>query len=170
MMDNVNKNKTIITMGGRDEIFISVSNETVVFWAVTQCRLRACEYPQRYFYGGWKFCASADCGCDCGYYVKTVILSAVPYCLVSRDSYSLRAGQSGDGISSGTRFPHPCRQALRRIGLFYNGYRVSIMGVKPPVRGAYRPPPGSAEVKGREYPCSPSGPSWPATGWTLPLF
>jgi hypothetical protein len=55
--------------------------------------------------------------------------------------------------------------------LLYNGYRVPFPGVKRPGRGVNHPPPSSAEVKERVevYLYSPSGPSWPVLGWTLPL-
>ena len=42
---------------------------------------------------------------------------------------------------------------------------------KRPRRGVDHPLPSNAEVEGRVqlYICSPSGPSWPVLGWTLPL-
>jgi len=48
----------------------------------------------------------------------------------------------------------------------YNGYRL-----KRPRRCVDHPPTSSAEVKVRVvlYPYTPSGPSWPALGWTLPF-
>ena len=56
--------------------------------------------------------------------------------------------------------------------LIYNGYRVCFPGVKRPGRGVNHPPPSSAEVKERVelYLYSPSGPSWPALGLTLPFY
>ena len=47
----------------------------------------------------------------------------------------------------------------------------SFLGVKRPGRGVDHPPPSSAEVEGRVelYIYSPSGPSWPVPGRTLPL-
>ena len=47
----------------------------------------------------------------------------------------------------------------------------SFPGVKRPGRGVDHPPPSSAEVEGRVelYICSPSGPSWPVLGRSLPL-
>jgi hypothetical protein len=55
--------------------------------------------------------------------------------------------------------------------LLYNGYRVCFSGVKRPGRGVEHPPPSSARVKERVELClySPSGPSWPVLGRTLPL-
>jgi hypothetical protein len=46
-----------------------------------------------------------------------------------------------------------------------------IQWVKLPDRGFDHPPPSNAEVKERVelYLYSPSGPSWPVLGWTLPL-
>ena len=54
--------------------------------------------------------------------------------------------------------------------LLYNGYRV-FPGVRRPGRGVDHPPPSRAEVEGRVqlYLYSPSGPSWPVLGRTLPL-
>jgi hypothetical protein len=48
----------------------------------------------------------------------------------------------------------------------------SFPGVKQPGRGVDHPPPSSAQVKERLelYLYSPSGPSWPVVGWTLPLL
>ena len=55
--------------------------------------------------------------------------------------------------------------------LLYNGYRVSFPGVKRPERGVNHPLSSSAEVKERVelYLYSPSGPSWPVLGRTLPF-
>jgi hypothetical protein len=54
--------------------------------------------------------------------------------------------------------------------LLYNGYRVFPWGK---AAGAYRWPPTTSSVEVKErvelYLCSPSGPSWPVLGWTLPL-
>jgi hypothetical protein len=48
----------------------------------------------------------------------------------------------------------------------------SFLGEKWPGRGVDHPPPPNAEVKGRAqlYLYSPSGPSWPVLGWTVPLL
>jgi hypothetical protein len=48
----------------------------------------------------------------------------------------------------------------------------SFPRVKRPGRGVDHPPPSSAEVKERAEPYlySPSGPSWPVVGRTLPLY
>ena len=55
--------------------------------------------------------------------------------------------------------------------LLYNGYRLSFPGVKRPGRGVNHLPSSSARVKERVelYLFSPSGPSWPVLGTTLPL-
>jgi hypothetical protein len=55
--------------------------------------------------------------------------------------------------------------------LLYNGYWVSFPGVKRPGRGVAHPPSSSARVKERVelYLYSPSGPSWPVLGRTLPF-
>jgi hypothetical protein len=51
----------------------------------------------------------------------------------------------------------------------YNGYWVSVPGVKQPGHGIDYPPPSSVEVKENVelYLYSPSGPSWADLGWTL---
>ena len=71
----------------------------------------------------------------------------------------------GSNPVKGRDFPHPSRPALGP-----NEYHV-IAGGK--AAGAWRYPatPSSAEVKKRVelYFYSPSGPSWPVVGWTLPL-
>ena len=53
--------------------------------------------------------------------------------------------------------------------LLYSGYRV-FPGVKRPGRGVDLSSPSIAEVKESVelYMYSPSGPSWPVLGWTLP--
>jgi hypothetical protein len=55
--------------------------------------------------------------------------------------------------------------------IVYNGYRLTFTGVKQPGRGVDHPTPSSAKVKERVqlYLYSPSGPSWPVLGRTLPL-
>ena len=55
--------------------------------------------------------------------------------------------------------------------LLYNGYRVSFPELKRPGRGTNHPHPSSAEVNGRIELClySPSEPSWPLLGRTLPF-
>ena len=90
----------------------------------------------------------------------------------SRYSDSLRAGWSGDRIPVGARISAPVQtgpgahpaSCIIRTG--------SFPGVKRPRRGVDHPPPSSAEVEGRVelYICSPSGPSWPVLGRTLPLY
>ena len=57
------------------------------------------------------------------------------------------------------------------LSLLQNEYRVSLPGVKRPGRGVEHPPPSSAEIQETVelYLYSPSGPSWPVTGWPLPL-
>jgi hypothetical protein len=54
--------------------------------------------------------------------------------------------------------------------LLHNGYRVSFPGVKWPGHGVDHPPSSSGRVKETVelYLYSPSGPSWPVIGRTLP--
>jgi hypothetical protein len=90
---------------------------------------------------------------------------------LSRYSNSLPAGLSGDRMSVGGEIF--CTSPDRPWGqpsLLYNGYRVSFPGVKRPGRGVDHPLASSARVKGRVelYLYSPSGPSWPVVGRTLP--
>jgi hypothetical protein len=56
--------------------------------------------------------------------------------------------------------------------LLYNGYRVYCPVVKRPGRDVDHPPPPKAKVKEivELYLYSPSGPSWPVLGWTVPLL
>ena len=65
-------------------------------------------------------------------------------------------------------FPHPSRPTLEPPAS-YTMSTGSFSRVKRPGRGADRPPPSSAEVKGRVelYICFSSGPSWPVLGRTL---
>ena len=100
----------------------------------------------------------------------------ISFCILGRDSVvgiATRYGLDGPGIESwwGRDFPHPSRPALgptqppvqRVPGLFPRGKAA----------GAWRwtPTPSSAKVKKRVelYLYSPSRPSWPVLGWTLPL-
>ena len=69
----------------------------------------------------------------------------------------------------GRDFPHPSSLALAPTQPTVQW--VSFPEVKRPGRVVEHPTPSSAEVKGRAelYICSPFGPSWPVTGWILPL-
>jgi hypothetical protein len=91
-------------------------------------------------------------------------------------------GLDGLGIESrwGRDFLHPSRPALGPTqppiqwvpGLFPGGKKVSFLGVKRPGRGVDHPPSSTAGIKERVelYLYSPSGPSWPVLGRTLPFF
>jgi hypothetical protein len=82
----------------------------------------------------------------------------------SRYSNSLRGSNPRGGGIFRTRPDRPWGPP----SLLCNGYRLSP-GSK--AAGAWRwpPTPPSAEVKERVELYSPSGPSWPALGWSLPL-
>ena len=90
-----------------------------------------------------------------------------------RYSDSLRTGRSGDRIpvGGGARFSAPVQTGPRAQPASYTMGTGSFPGVKRPGRGVDHPPPSNTEVEGRVelYICSPSGPSWPVIGWTLPL-
>jgi hypothetical protein len=83
---------------------------------------------------------------------------------------SLRVERSGNRISVGGRFSAPVQTGYPA---FYTmGTRSFFPEVKRKRRGFKYPPPCSTEVKESVelYLCSPSGPSWPVLGRTLPLF
>ena len=77
------------------------------------------------------------------------------------------------GIESrwGARFSSPVQTGSEAHPASYTMGTGSFPGVKRPGRAVDHPPPSSAEVKQRVqlYLYSPSGPSWPVLGWTLPL-
>ena len=90
---------------------------------------------------------------------------------LSRYNDSLRAGRSADRIPVGARFSAPVQTGSEAHPASYAMGTGSFPGVKRPGRGVDHPPPSSAEVKERVqlYLNSPSGPSWPVPGRTLPL-
>jgi hypothetical protein len=92
--------------------------------------------------------------------------------LCSRYSDLLRAGRSGDRIPVGARFSAPVQTGPGAYPASCTMGAGSIPGAKRPGRGIDHPPPSSAEVKERVelYLYSPSGPSWPVLGWTLPYL
>ena len=92
---------------------------------------------------------------------------------LSRYSDSLRFGRSGNRISVGARFSAPVQIGPEAPAAFTKkGTGFVSPGVKRSGRGVNHPPPSNAEVKERVelYFYSPSGPSWPVIGRTLPLF
>jgi hypothetical protein len=82
-------------------------------------------------------------------------------------SWTVRGSNLGGGEIFSTRPDRPWGPP----SLLYNGYRFSFPGVKRPGRGVDHPPPSSTVVKERVelYLYSPSGPSWPVLGKTLPF-
>ena len=95
---------------------------------------------------------------------------------MDRDSsvgIATRYALDGPGIESrwGRDFPHPSRPALRPTQPPVQWVQGLSRGVKWPGSGADHPPPSNVEVEGRVelHICSPSGPSWPILGRTLPL-
>jgi hypothetical protein len=90
---------------------------------------------------------------------------------VGRYSDWLRAGRSGDRIPVGGEiFRILPDRPWGTPSLLYSGHW-GIPGGKSPEAWLWPPTPSSAEVKERVelYIYSPSGPSWPVIGWTLPL-
>ena len=71
----------------------------------------------------------------------------------------------------GTRFSAPVQNSSGAHPCPHTMGTGSFPGVKQLGRGVDHPPPSSAEVEGRVelYIFSPSGPSWPVLGRTLPL-
>ena len=82
--------------------------------------------------------------------------------------FEFRTNSGGEGGIFHTRQDRPWGTP----SLLYDGYWVTFPGEKRPEHGVDRPPLSSAEVKERVelYLYSPSGPSWPVLGWTLPLL
>ena len=95
---------------------------------------------------------------------------------VGRDSsvdIATRYELDGPGIEFrwGRDFQQPSRPALGPTQPPVQMGTGSFPGVKRPGRRADQPPPFSAKVKERVeiHLYSPSGPSWPVLGWTLPI-
>jgi hypothetical protein len=82
--------------------------------------------------------------------------------------WTVRGSNPGGGEIFRTRPDRPWGPP----SLLYNGYQVSFPGVKRSGRGVDHPPSSSARVKERVelYLYSPSRPSWPFLGRTLPLL
>jgi hypothetical protein len=80
----------------------------------------------------------------------------------------------GQGIESlwGRNFSHLSRLALRPPSLLYNGYRLSLPGIKRPGRGVDHPPLSNSEVKERIelYLYPPCGILWSVLRRFLPFF
>ena len=90
---------------------------------------------------------------------------------LGRYSFSLWVGRSGDRIPVRTKFSTPVQTGLGTHPASYTTGTGSFPGVKRPGCGVDHPTPSSTEVKKRVelYFYSPSGPSWPVLGWSLPL-
>ena len=83
--------------------------------------------------------------------------------LLSATGWTVRESNLGGGA----RFSAPVQtRPWGPPGLLYNGYRVSLPGVKRPGRGVDHPPPSSVEVNERVelYLYSPTGSSWSILG------
>jgi hypothetical protein len=93
------------------------------------------------------------------------------YIMFSRYSDSVRVRRSGDGIPVGARFSAPVHIGPGTYPASYTIGTGSFPGVKRPGRSLDHPPPSSVEVKDRVqlYLYSPSRPSWPVIGRTLPF-
>jgi hypothetical protein len=90
---------------------------------------------------------------------------------LSRYNDSLRFGRSGSRIPVGARFSAPVQACPGTHPASYTMGTGSFPGVKRQGCGVYHPHLCSAKFKGRVevYLYSPSGPTWPVLGWTLPL-
>jgi len=78
----------------------------------------------------------------------------------------------GPGIGEGDIFRARPDRPWSAPSLLYGRYRNSFPELKRPGRGVDYPRPTSAEVKEsiKLYLCSPSGPSWPILGRTVPFL
>ena len=108
------------------------------------------------------------------YYVSVINGPALQGCDPGQHihySHSVQAGWSRDQILVGARFSAPIQTSPGVHPASYTMGTGSFPGVKRPGHDIGHPPQSSAEVKeGVElYLCSPSGPSWPVLGRTLPL-
>ena len=101
------------------------------------------------------------------FYIKTTWAGIAQSVWRLATGWTVRGSNPGGGEIFRTRPDRPWGPP----SLIYNGYPVPFQGVKRPGRGVDHPPPSSAEVKERVelYLYSPSGPSWPVLGRTLPL-
>jgi hypothetical protein len=110
---------------------------------------------------------------NCTQYIKLRLLKRANKSATefgSRYSDSLRAGRSGDRIPVGARFSATIQTDPGAHPASCTMGTESFPGVKRPGRGVDHPPSSSAQVKERVdlYVYSPSGPSWPVLGRTLP--
>ena len=98
---------------------------------------------------------------------KCLLLNSAQYSTPFATEWKAR----GSNSCCGTRFSSPVPTGPGVHAASCTMDRVASPGVKRPGRGVDHPPPSSAEVDGRVelYICSPTGPSWPVLGWTLPL-
>ena len=90
---------------------------------------------------------------------------------LSQCSDSLWAEPARDRISVGARFSTPIQTGPGAYPAAYSMGTWPFPGVKWAGYGIDHPPPSRAKVEGRVvlYIYTPSGPSWPVRGWTLPL-
>ena len=100
-------------------------------------------------------------------------LVCIPHGRDSSVGIATRYGLDGPRIESRWegRFSAPVQTVSGALPASYAVGTGSFPGVKWPGRGIDHPPPSRAEFEGRVglYLYSPSGPSWPVLGWTLPL-
>jgi len=124
-------------------------------------------------YSYYRFQESISCQSHDFDNVASVKNLIVPIWLEIRLVSATRYGLGGPRIDSqsGTRVSAPVQTGPGAHQASYTMGTGSFPGGKLAGAWSWPPPPSSAEAEGRVelYMYSPSGPSWPVLGWTIPL-